>query len=68
MFEYLFPIFVFGLAVTGIVCKGLLTAADMSRADREVHARSLAQSTPSANPPESRTATRVVAKSGAVAA
>jgi len=67
MFEYLFPIFVFGLTVTGIVCKGLLTAADMARADREAHARSLAQITPLASSPESRAATHVV-KSRAVAA
>ena len=30
MFEYLFPIFCFGLVVTGIVVKGLIMAADMA--------------------------------------
>jgi len=30
MFDYLFPIFCFGLAVTGIVVKGLIAAADMA--------------------------------------
>ena len=32
MFEYIFPIFCFGVVVTGIVVKGLITAADMSKA------------------------------------
>ena len=30
MFEYLFPIFCFGVVVTGIVAKGLLMAADVA--------------------------------------
>ena len=34
MFEYLFPIFAFGLVVTGIVFKGVLAAADVAKADR----------------------------------
>ena len=32
MFEFLFPIFCFGVAVTGIVVKGLITAKDMADA------------------------------------
>lgn len=31
MFEFLFPIFCFGVVITGIVVKGLLMAADMNR-------------------------------------
>ena len=34
MFEFLFPIFCFGLAVTGIVAKGILTAADFAEAQK----------------------------------
>ncbi len=34
MFEYLFPIFAFGLLTTAIVCKGLLAAADVAKAQR----------------------------------
>jgi len=30
MFEYLFPIFGFGVVITGIVIKGLAMAADMA--------------------------------------
>ena len=32
MFEYIFPIFCFGVVITGIVVKGLVIAADMARA------------------------------------
>lgn len=67
MFEYIFPIFAFGLLVTGIVCKGLLTAADVEKADREAHER-LAQITPPAIQPESRTAAAAVSKPAAAAA
>jgi hypothetical protein len=31
MFQYLFPIFCFGVVVTGIVLKGVLLAAEMNR-------------------------------------
>ncbi len=34
MFEYLFPIFAFGLLTKAIVCKGLLAAADVAKAQR----------------------------------
>ena len=30
MFDYIFPIFVFGLVITGVVIKGLLMAAEMA--------------------------------------
>jgi len=40
MFEYLFPIFAFGIVVSAIVCKGLLVAADVARAERTARARS----------------------------
>ena len=30
MFEYLFPIFCFGVVVTGIIVKGLIMAAEMA--------------------------------------
>jgi len=40
MFEYLFPIFVFGIVVSAIVCKGLLAAADVAKAERAAEARS----------------------------
>lgn len=36
MFEFLFPIFCFGLVVTGIVAKGLLTAADFAEAQKRL--------------------------------
>lgn len=36
MFEFLFPIFCFGLVVTGIVAKGLLTAADLAEAQKRL--------------------------------
>ena len=68
MFEYLFPIFAFGLVVSGIVCKGLVTAADMAKADRAAHERARAQTTPSASQAESRPAIRVVETQGAAAA
>ena len=42
MFEYLFPIFAFGLVVTGIVFKGVLAAADVAKADRVAKERSRA--------------------------
>ena len=66
MFEYLFPIFAFGVVVTGIVCKGLLAAADMAKAEVEAHAR--APLTPLASQVESRAANRVVINSGTAAA
>ncbi len=68
MFEYLFPIFAFGLVVTGIVWKGLLTAADVAKADREAQARDRVQIPPSASQPESLTAIGVVSKPAAAAA
>jgi hypothetical protein len=68
MFEYLFPIFAFGLVVAGIVYKGLLTAADVAQADREAHERRRAQITPSPSEPESRAAIGVVSKPAATAA
>lgn len=34
MFEYLFPIFAFGLVVTAIIFKGILAAAEVANADR----------------------------------
>ncbi|MEP6936582.1 MAG: hypothetical protein ABI871_00780 [Chthoniobacterales bacterium] len=69
MFEYLFPIFAFGLVVTGIVCKGVLTAADMAKADREAHERTRVLITSSENQPESRASTMgVVSKPAATAA
>jgi hypothetical protein len=44
MFEYLFPIFCFGVVVTGIVVKGLIMAADMANTqislEEEVNAQS----------------------------
>ena len=44
MFEYLFPIFCFGVVVTGIVVKGLIMAADMADAQmalgKQAHAES----------------------------
>ena len=36
MFEFLFPIFCFGLAVTGIVAKGLLAAADFAEVQKRL--------------------------------
>jgi hypothetical protein len=45
MFEYLFPIFCFGLAVTGIVAKGLVTAADMAQSQKKSLGRVNAEST-----------------------
>lgn len=35
MFEYIFPIFCFGVIITGIVAKGMMTAADMARSEAE---------------------------------
>ena len=44
MFEYLFPIFCFGVVVTGIVVKGLIMAKDMADAQmvsgEQAHAES----------------------------
>lgn len=60
MFEYLFPIFAFGLVVTGIVWKGLLTAADVAKADREAHEGTRVPMTSSENQPESQAAIGVV--------
>jgi hypothetical protein len=44
MFEYLFPIFCFGVVVTGIVVKGLIMAKDMADAqmalEKQAHAES----------------------------
>jgi len=40
MFEYLFPIFAFGLVVTAIVCKGLYEALEEAKTDVAVKARS----------------------------
>jgi len=34
MFEYLFPIFAFGVVITAIVAKGVLAAAEVARAER----------------------------------
>ncbi len=39
MFEYLFPIFAFGLVISGIVCKGLIAAADVAKAERAAETR-----------------------------
>ena len=33
MFESIFPIFCFGVVITGIVAKGVMTAADMARGE-----------------------------------
>ncbi len=68
MFEYLFPIFAFGLVVTGIVCKGLITAADMAKADREARERTRVQMTTSENQPEFRAAMGVVSEPAVAAA
>ncbi len=35
MFELVFPIFCFGIVITGVVVKGLFTAAEMNRAQLE---------------------------------
>ena len=44
MIDYLFPIFGFGVVVTGIVVKGLIMATDMAGAqmasEKEAHAES----------------------------
>lgn len=40
MFEYLFPIFAFGLVITAIVAKGLVAAAYVAKAERAAEARS----------------------------
>ncbi len=34
MFEYLFPIFAFGVVISAVVGKGVLTARDMEKAER----------------------------------
>ncbi len=58
MFNYLFPIFCFGLVITGIVFLGLREAADLAKQMAE---RSKAMSPPSGQPekhPRSRQADR----------
>lgn len=40
MFEYLFPIFAFGVVVTGIVCKGLYEAVEEAKTDEALEGRS----------------------------
>ena len=35
MFEYIFPIFCFGVVIMGIVAKGMMAAADMARGEPE---------------------------------
>jgi len=67
MFESLFPIFAFGLVVTGIVWKGLLIAADEAKAHREAHERTLVPMRSSENQPDSA-AQRGLASKPAVAA
>jgi hypothetical protein len=67
MFESLFPIFAFGLVVTGVVWKGLLIAADEAKAHREAHERTLVPMRPSETQPDS-TVPRGVASKPAVAA
>lgn len=54
MFESLFPIFCFGVVITGIVAKGMMTAAEVahSGADLEDQRRSrsaFSRSAPTAN-------------------
>ena len=39
MFEYIFPIFAFGIVVTGIVCKGLYEAMEEAKTDEAIRAR-----------------------------
>ncbi|HSP45038.1 MAG TPA: hypothetical protein VLO30_03520, partial [Chthoniobacterales bacterium] len=56
------PIFAFGLVVTGIVCKGLVTAAEMAKADREAKARAGVRPTSSGSQPDSIPAIAVVSK------
>lgn len=67
MFESLFPLFAFGLVVTGIVWKGLLSAADEAKAHREAHERTLVPMRPSENQPDP-TARRDIASKPAAAA
>ncbi len=38
MFEYIFPIFAFGIVVTGIVCKGLYEAMEEAKTDEALKA------------------------------
>ena len=42
MFEYIFPIFCFGVVITGIVVKGLIMAADMATRTGTMESRSTA--------------------------
>jgi hypothetical protein len=54
MFEYIFPIFCFGVVIMGIVAKGMMAAADMARGepDWDSQGRSapaLSRLTPTAN-------------------
>ena len=44
MFEYLFPIFCFGVVVTGIVVKGLIMAKDMADAQMALGKQARAES------------------------
>ena len=39
MFEYLFPIFAFGIVVTGIVGKGIYEAMEEAKTDEALRAR-----------------------------
>ena len=68
MFEYLFPIFALGLVVTGIVCKGLLTAADMAKADRAAQERIRVEAKSSQSQRHSRPAMEVRSKPAVAAA
>jgi hypothetical protein len=36
MFEYIFPIFCFGVVITAIVAKGMMTAADVAGKHRDL--------------------------------
>jgi hypothetical protein len=54
MFEYIFPIFCFGVVIMGIVAKGMMAAADMARGEpdwdsQERSARAFSRFTPTAN-------------------
>jgi hypothetical protein len=37
MFSYIFPIFCFGLVVTGVVYLGILEAAEQVKRDQSIH-------------------------------
>ena len=54
MFESLFPIFCFGVVITAIVAKGMMTAAEVARseadlADQRRSLSALSRSAPAAN-------------------